>query len=114
VSVILLHPASAYLLEASATLPDKRLVGNRSIVFVSNSILSQKRSSEAIFVRIAGMADAQPVAGATIHALTDENIELGRAATDQNGLATFSRAELFPGKQPHATLFSHKGRFKGT
>ena len=24
------------------------------------------------------MADAQPVAGATIHALTDENIELGR------------------------------------
>jgi uncharacterized protein YfaS (alpha-2-macroglobulin family) len=97
--------SGAYLLEASATLPDKRIVGNRSIVFVSNSILSQKRSSKAIFVRIAGMADARPVAGVTIHALTDENIELERAATDQNGLAMFSRAELFPGKQPHATLF---------
>ena len=97
--------SGAYLLEVSATLPDNRIVGNRSIVFVSNSILSQKRSSEAIFVRIAGMADAQPVAGVTIHAVTDENIELQRAATDQNGLARFSRAELFPGKQPHATLF---------
>jgi alpha-2-macroglobulin len=97
--------SGAYLLEASAALPDKRIVGNRSIVFVSNSILSQKRSSETIFVRIAGMADVQPVAGVTIHALTDENIELERAATDQNGLAMFSRAALFPLKQPHATLF---------
>src|SRR6266403_6284776 len=51
------------------------------------------------------MADAQPVAGVTIHALTDENIELERSATDQNGVAIFSRATLFPSKQPHATLF---------
>jgi alpha-2-macroglobulin len=97
--------SGAYLLEASATLPDKRIVGNRSIVFASNSILSQKRSPTAVFVRIAGMTDAQPLGGVTIHALTDENIELERAATDQNGITMFSRAALFPGKQPHATLF---------
>jgi len=97
--------SGAYLLEASAALPDKRIVGNRSIVFVSNSILSQKRTAEAIFVRITGMADAQSEAGVTIHAVTDENIELERATTDENGLAMFKRARLFPGKQPRASLF---------
>jgi uncharacterized protein YfaS (alpha-2-macroglobulin family) len=93
-----------YLLEASAPLPGGKIVGNRSILFVSNSILSQKRSSESLIVRVAGMRDALPVTGVTVRAVTAENIELARGTTDQNGLATFSRAELLPNKQPPATL----------
>ena len=93
-----------YLLEANAALPDGRIVGNRSILLVSNYILSQKRTADSVIVRIAGMADAQPVAGVAVRAVTAENIELQRATTDQNGIATFSRGELFPEKQPHATL----------
>src|SRR3984893_2200106 len=93
-----------YLLEASSTLSGGRIVGNRSIILVSNYILSQKRTAASVIVRIAGMAGAQPVAGVAVRAVTAENIELQRATTDQNGIATFSRAELFPDKQPHSTL----------
>jgi alpha-2-macroglobulin len=93
-----------YLLEASTTPAGGRMVGNRSIILVSNYIVSQKHSPDSVIVRIAGMADAQPVTGVAVRAVTAENIELQRATTDQNGLATLSRTELFPGKQPPATL----------
>ena len=55
--------SGAYLLEASASLSDGHLVGNRSIVFVSDFILSEKRTRTTTAVRIAKMSDAQPVAG---------------------------------------------------
>ncbi|MBV8141542.1 MAG: hypothetical protein JOZ60_05785, partial [Verrucomicrobia bacterium] len=93
-----------YLLEASSTLPGGRIVGNRSIVLVSNYILSQKRTADSIIVRLAGMADAQPVAGIAVRAVTAENIELQRETTGQDGIATFRRSTLFPDRQPHATL----------
>jgi uncharacterized protein YfaS (alpha-2-macroglobulin family) len=99
------HPFSGpYLLEASTAPAGGRVVGNRSIISVSNYIVSQKHSPDSVIVRIAGMAEARPVAGVAVRAVTAENIELQRATTDLNGLATFSRAELFPGKQPPATL----------
>jgi alpha-2-macroglobulin len=93
-----------YLLEANSTLSGGRIVGNRSIILVSNYILSQKRTGDSVIVRITGMADAQPVADVAVRAVTAENIELQRATTDKNGIATFSRAELFPDNQAHATL----------
>ena len=42
------------------------------------------------------MSDAQPVADVTVRAVTDDNIELGRSTTDKNGIAIFSRSQLFP------------------
>ncbi len=93
-----------YLLEANSTLPGGRIVGNRSILFVSNYILTQKRTSDSIIVRVAGMSDAQPAAGVVVRAVTAENIELQRVITDGNGVAAFSRAELFFDKQSRAAL----------
>ena len=40
-----------------------------------------------------------------MRAVTDDNIELGRSTTDRNGIAIFSRSQLFPEKQPPAGLF---------
>jgi len=97
--------SGAYLLEASASLSDGHLVGNRSIVFVSDFILSEKRTRTTTAVRIAKMSDAQPVADITVRAVTDDNIELGRSTTDRNGIAIFSRSQLFPEKQSPAGLF---------
>src|SRR5208337_2814461 len=97
--------SGAYLLEASAPLGDGHLVGNRSIVFVSDFILSEKRTRTNTAVRVANMSDARPVAGLTVRAVTDENIELCRSTTDRDGIATFSRSLLFPDKQPHVSLF---------
>jgi alpha-2-macroglobulin len=93
-----------YLLEANASLPGGRIVGNRSLLLISNYILSQKRNADSLMVRIAGMADAQPAVAVPVRAVTAENIELQRATTDTNGIATLSRAALFPNKQPPATL----------
>ncbi|MFL6542576.1 MAG: MG2 domain-containing protein, partial [Chthoniobacterales bacterium] len=95
--------SGAYLFEASAKLPDGRVVGNRTIVCASDFLLTEKRTQAEVKLRVAKMADAKPIAGVTVHALTEENMELGRAVTDANGLATFRRDAVLPpkGKQLH-------------
>ena len=47
-------------------------------------------------MRLAKMSDANSVAGVTIRALTDENIELARAVTDKEGIAEFPKDKVFP------------------
>lgn len=95
----------AYLLEASAPLGDGRIVGNRSIVCSSDFILTQKRTPSAVIMRLTKMSDGQPVAGVTVRAVTNENIELARAVTDKNGMSFFARDSLFPAKKLAAHLF---------
>src|SRR5207253_2883580 len=95
----------AYLLEATATLEPKRVVGNRSIICTSDFILTQKRTPTSIALRVSRMADYQPVAGLTVRAVAKDNVELSRAVTDANGIATFVRGALFPAKKPGAHLF---------
>ena len=93
------------LIEASATLPDGRVCGGRALVFFSDYILTEKRSSTQVFLRVAGMADVLPVSGVAVRAVTDQNIELARAVTDERGLADFNLGALFPAKKPAAYLF---------
>jgi len=88
--------AGPYLFEASATLPDGRIVGNRSIICVNDYLLTQKRSPTTVIMRLAKMSDASSVAGVTIRALTEENIELARAVTDKEGIAEFPKEKVFP------------------
>jgi len=88
--------AGPYLFEASATLPDGRIVGNRSVICVNDYLLTQKRTPTTVIMRLAKMADANSVAGVTIRALSEENIELARAFTDTNGMAEFPKDKVFP------------------
>ncbi|HEY2568999.1 MAG TPA: MG2 domain-containing protein, partial [Candidatus Udaeobacter sp.] len=88
--------AGAYLFEATATLPDGRIVGNRSIICVNDYLLTQKRTPTTVIMRLAKMSDGNSVAGVTVRAVTEENIELGRATTDKEGIAQFSKDSLFP------------------
>ena len=88
--------AGPYLFEASATLPDGRIVGNRSIICVNDYLLTQKRSPDKVIVRLAKMSDGSSVSGVTVRAVTEENIELARAITDKNGMAEFARDTVFP------------------
>lgn len=94
-----------YLLEASAKLPDGRIVGNRSIVCSSDFILTQKRSPASVYLRVARMEDGKPVAGVTVRAVSADNVELGRAVTNADGLATFPRDKVLPEKQPRTFLY---------
>jgi alpha-2-macroglobulin len=101
--------AGAYLFEASATLPDGRIVGNRSIICVNDYLLTQKRTPTTVILRLAKMSDASSVAGVTIRAVTENNIELARVVTDKNGIAQFARDSVFPkardSKAKNAHLF---------
>ena len=88
--------AGPYLFEATATLPDGRIVGNRSIICVNDYLLTQKRTPSTVIVRLAKMSDASSESGVTIRALTEDNIELARAVTDKNGIAEFPKDKVFP------------------
>jgi alpha-2-macroglobulin len=88
--------AGPYLFEASATLPDGRIVGNRSIICVNDYLLTQKRTPTTVIMRLAKMSDGNSVGGVTIRALSEQNIELARASTDKNGIAEFPKDKVFP------------------
>lgn len=88
--------AGAYLFEASAMLPNGRMVGNRSIVCANDYLLTQKRTPTTVTLRLAKMSDASSVAGVTVRVVTEQNIELARAVTDRNGIAQFAKDSLFP------------------
>jgi alpha-2-macroglobulin len=88
--------AGAYLFEARASLPDGRIVGNRSIICVNDYLLTQKRTPTTVILRLAKMSDANAVAGVTVRAVTEENIELARAVTDKDGIAQFPKDSILP------------------
>ena len=88
--------AGAYLFEASATLADGRVVGNRSIICVNDYLLTQKRTPTIVLLRLAKMSDASAVEGVPVRAVTEENIEVDRAITDKNGIAQFAKDSVFP------------------
>lgn len=97
--------AGAYLFEASATLPDGRIVGNRAIIWINDYLLTQKRTPTAVIMRVAKMSDGNPLGGVTVRAVDKKNIEIARATTDKDGLAHLSRATLFPKDEAAAHLF---------
>ena len=99
--------AGAYLFEASATLPDGRIVGNRSIICVNDYLLTQKRTPTTMIMRLAKMSDASSVANVTIRAVTEENIELARAITDKDGIAQFSKDSVFPKRRDPKAKDTH-------
>src|SRR5438094_9087100 len=99
--------AGAYLFEASATLPDGRIVGNRSIICVNDYLLTKKRMPTTVIMRLAKMSDASSVAGVTVRAVTEENIELARAVTDNNGMAQFPKDSVFPKTRDPRTQNTH-------
>src|SRR5262249_20620505 len=99
--------AGPYLFEASAALPDGRIVGNRSIICVNDYLLTQKRTPTTVIMHLAKMSDASSVAGVTIRALTEENIELARALTDKNGIVQFPKDTVFPKTRDSNTKSTH-------
>src|SRR5205809_6774757 len=47
-------------------------------------------------MRLAKMSDANSVAGVTVRAVTEENIELARTVTDKDGIAQFPKDSILP------------------
>ncbi len=92
-------PPGIYLLEMDGPRPDgKGTVGHRSVVFFSESVLTEKRTPDTVVARLAGMADGKPQPGVTIRAVSESNFEVARAVTDRDGVARFVAANLKPPK----------------
>ena len=92
-------PPGAYLLEVDGPCWDgKGTVGNRSLVFFSESVITEKRTPDTVLARVAGMADGLPRPGITVRALSASNFELARETTDHDGLVRFPSAALVPPK----------------
>jgi uncharacterized protein YfaS (alpha-2-macroglobulin family) len=97
--------SGAYLFEATAAIGNGRIVGNRSIVNVSDFVLTQKRTQTKVLIRVSRMSDLEPGTGVLVRAVTDENIELARSVTDQNGIAEFAQEIVLPAKGVVTQLF---------
>src|SRR5438046_9455970 len=67
--------SGAYLIEASGTLGDGRIIGNRSIICTSDFILTQKRTPTKVIMRVTKMSDVQPVDGMTERTITSEDMD---------------------------------------
>lgn len=94
--------SGAYLLEVDGPCWDgKGTVGNRSLVFLSESVITEKRTSEAVLARVAEMSNGMPRPGITVRALSASNFEVARATTGADGVAHFTSAELAPPKGHH-------------
>jgi uncharacterized protein YfaS (alpha-2-macroglobulin family) len=93
-----------YLLEAEGRLADGAWIGNRALVYFSDLVVSEISSADRYAVRVSGMADGAPVAGATVRMFSRDPIELGNAVTDETGLAVFANPNFF---------FDHKLRPTG-
>ena len=90
-------PSGAYLLEVDGPAWDgKGSVGHRSLVFFSESIITEKRTPDTVLARVAGMADGLPRPGLTVRAVSSSNYEVARATTDADGVARFASASLTP------------------
>lgn len=103
------HPpaplAGPYLLEVTGPDAEGHTVGNRALISFSEYVITQKRSADKAYVRVARMSDGQGAAGLRVHAVSSENLELGSATTDATGLATFPGLPLSPGSARGAHLF---------
>ena len=87
----------AYLLEVDGPCWDgKGIVGNRSLIFFSETVLTEKRAPDTVLARLAGMADGRPRPGVAVRALSQSNFEVARATTDRDGIARFTNADLTP------------------
>src|SRR5207237_8912022 len=67
----------------------------------TDDLMTQYRTTTTAIMRLEKMRDASSVAGVTIRAVTEENIELARAVTNKNRIAEFPKDTVFP-KTPNA------------
>lgn len=76
-------PRGAYWLTAE---PEKGQ-GTRQLVMVTDLGISAKSAADGMLVWINSLAATEPVEGVQVSLYAENNVELGRAVTDQDGLA---------------------------
>lgn len=84
----------AYLIEASASNGAGGTVANRSLIYFSEYVLTQKSSTDQTWIRVAWMGSGLPCEGIPVSLLTKDLVEVATATTDLNGVAVFPASRL--------------------
>ena len=81
--------AGPVLIEVTGKDDSGRLVGNRAIILFGDLAITRKESTMEEILRLAGLADGLPKAGAQVTLLDEANQAVSQAETDEEGLAKF-------------------------
>ena len=83
-----------YVFTAVTRTEESKTLTNNALVFFNETVFTQKTTPAGTIVRLAGMADAKPLAGATVRVVTATLAEITRGVTDETGAVTFPAAAL--------------------
>ncbi len=82
--------AGPILVEVTGQDSSNRLVGNRALMLFGDVAITRKESMTEETLRIAGLSDGMPRAGAKVTLLDEKNQMVSQADTDGEGLAKFA------------------------
>ncbi len=86
-------PPGAYVLEASASLLDGRVIGNRSLLYFNEVVVHRKLTADDMVLRVCTMETGWPIPGAEVEVIDKFNVLLARGTTDGEGRLVFDRRE---------------------
>ncbi len=93
--------SGAYLLEVSTKTPNGNLAANRALIYANSVFVTQKETHDEIWLRVATMAEAAPVAGARVRLVSGDSNLLETGETGEDGVARFPRSVHAP---PHPAV----------
>ena len=81
----------AYLLEVSAPTKSDKLIANRSVIFFTEFLVSQKQTRNELLAKIQKMSDADSVSGLRARLVSSNNTLLGTSISNDEGICYFDR-----------------------
>ncbi len=86
--------SGAYLLEAVAKSAGGATIANRTLIYFSETVFTQKTMGAGVELRIARMSDGQPLANVRVRLVTTALGEIASGATNADGVVTFAAPSL--------------------
>jgi len=88
-------PSGAYVLEVTGKNAEGKTIANRALITFTEYAIAQKQTSETRQLHVMKLADGSSVPQMRVRAISKENVFLAEAVTDKDGMARFTKSELF-------------------
>ena len=79
------------MLEVSAPTKSDKLIANRSVIFFTEFLVSQKQTRNELLAKIQKMSDADSVSGLRARLVSSNNTLLGTSISNDEGICYFDR-----------------------
>jgi alpha-2-macroglobulin len=101
------RPRGVFNIEATAT--DREWTGSAAIVMLTDLGLTVKQEREGLLAWVTSLRTAEPAAGVTVTALSQNNQALGRGVTDAAGLVHLNIPDAHPDGEVWLVTAEHDG-----